>query len=416
MKRVVIVGGGWGGCAAAVETARRGVHTVLIERTDRLLGTGLVGGIMNNNGRKVAWEELRALGGGTLTEVIEGCFRHRDVSFPGHEHADLYDVGLIGSAVERCLARHGVTVEYGARIVSVDRKGKTLCRVSADDGRSWEGDVFIDATGTAGPAAVCARYGNGCAMCVLRCPSFGGRVSLTALAGVQEKTAKSPDGHIGSISGSCKLWKSSLKNDIVEALEQNGVVCLPLPPTLQEDLLERKACRQYALEAYRTHLVLLDTGHAKLMTPYFPLSDLRQIDGLERACYADPYAGGVGNSVRFTAMAPRNDALQVEGTDNLFCAGEKAGPLVGHTEALVTGTLAGYNAVQNVLNEPLLVLPRELAVGEAIALSREMLPEERCTFSGSVMFTRMLEKGWYPACSGQAVCRVEQCGLRNVFA
>ena len=43
------------------------------------------------------------------------------------------------------------------------------------------GDVFIDTTGTAGPPANCNKYGNGCAMCVLRCHSYGGRVSLAAM-------------------------------------------------------------------------------------------------------------------------------------------------------------------------------------------------------------------------------------------
>lgn len=50
----------------------------------------------------------------------------------------------------------------------------------------YNGDVFIDTTGTAGPVNNCVKYGNGCAMCIMRCPSFGGRISLTALAGIKE--------------------------------------------------------------------------------------------------------------------------------------------------------------------------------------------------------------------------------------
>ncbi|NLK76001.1 MAG: FAD-dependent oxidoreductase [Clostridiales bacterium] len=46
MVRIVIVGGGWAGCAAAVQAAKSSLaQVVLIERTDMLLGTGLVGGI-----------------------------------------------------------------------------------------------------------------------------------------------------------------------------------------------------------------------------------------------------------------------------------------------------------------------------------------------------------------------------------
>ena len=40
-------------------------------------------------------------------------------------------------------------------------------------------DVFVETTGSAGPMGNCARHGSGCAMCILRCPAFGPRVSLT---------------------------------------------------------------------------------------------------------------------------------------------------------------------------------------------------------------------------------------------
>lgn len=59
---IVTVGGGWAGCAAALGAAKAGVRSVLLERTDQLLGTGLVGGIMRNNGRFAAAEELIAMG------------------------------------------------------------------------------------------------------------------------------------------------------------------------------------------------------------------------------------------------------------------------------------------------------------------------------------------------------------------
>ena len=88
-------------------------------------------------------------------------------------------------------------------------------------------------------------------------------------------------------------------------------------------------------------------GRVKLMTTHVPLQQLRQVRGLENVRYADPYAGTVGNSMRYAALAPRDDAMQVQGgVDNLFCSGEKAGLLVGHTEAIVTGALAGHNAAR----------------------------------------------------------------------
>ena len=147
-------------------------------------------------------------------------------------------------------------------------------------------------------------------------------------------------------------------------------------------------------------MVLLDTGHAKLMTPSFPLDLLRQIPGFENARYEDPYAGGIGNSIRYLGMAPRDNALKVEEVDNLFCGGEKAGLLVGHTEAICTGALAGYNAVKAARREKPLVLPDSLwrrgrdRVRAATDAPRKELGL-KVTFSGSVYFERMKARGLY---------------------
>jgi folate-dependent tRNA-U54 methylase TrmFO/GidA len=145
------------------------------------------------------------------------------------------------------------------------------------------------------------------------------------------------------------------------------------------------------------------------------------VPGFENARYEDPYSGGVGNSIRFVSMSPRDDALHVEGVDNLFCAGEKAGLLVGHTEAVVTGVLAGHNAARFVLGEPLLVLPDTLAIGDAITHVREQMQTEKglglkFTFSGSVYFERMKELGMYTTDVVEIGRRVEAADLTDVFA
>jgi hypothetical protein len=285
----------------------------------------------------------------------------------------------------------------------------------------FEGDVFIDATGTAGGPANCNKYGNGCAMCVLRCHSFGGRVSVTAKAGVKEMIGRKGD-QIGAMSGSCKLLKESLDPAIVAALDQKGVAVVPLPASkILKGKLALKCCQQYAIPEFEENLILLDTGHAKLMTPFFPLELLRTIPGFENARFEDPYAGGMGNSIRYIGMAPRDDALKVEGVANLFCGGEKAGLLVGHTEAICTGVLAGYNAVKFARREKLMVLPGALAVGDAIGFVRQQMREEgvlslKYTFSGSVYFERMKAQGLYTTDRKQIEQRVGKAGLTGVFA
>ena len=418
--KIVVVGGGWAGCAASLCARKSGEETILLERTDSLLGTGLVGGIMRNNGRFTAAEECIALGGGELFQLAETCLRHKNINFPGHEHADLYDIARMPAAVSRYVKEQGVRVFYMARVVKAKKDENRITGVLTEDGRLFEADVFVDATGTFGPIANCTRHGNGCVMCAMRCPAFGGRVSLCGLAGIKERNARRADGSPGSMSGACKLMKESLSPDLAEQLSKTGVAVLPIPPSVRENRLSQKACQQYALEEFRDNLILLDTGHAKLMVTYFELSKLQSIPGFESARYEDPYAGGKGNSMRFFDMAPRDDSLKVTGLENVFCAGEKAGPLVGHTEAILTGALAGHNAVRYAKHMPLLILPRSLAAGEAIAFVREKLQMEeglslRFTFSGSVLFERMKDLGLYTTDVTAIRKRVKDAGLTGAL-
>ena len=419
--KIVVVGGGWAGCSAAYCARKNGAEVVLLERTDMLLGTGLVGGIMRNNGRYTATEEMIAMGGGDIFKVIDVNCRHKNIAFPGHEHASLYDIAKTPTAITDYLKGIGVNVVCQARITKAEAEEGTIKRVETADGTVYEGDVFIDTTGTAGPMNNCSKYGNGCAMCVLRCPSFGGRVSLAGLCGVKEMIGKKANGSIGAMSGSCKLYKESLAQEIVDELNEKGVAVIPLPEELIENHLDMKACQQYALKEFAENVILLDTGQAKLMTPFYTLDKLHRIPGFENARYEDPYAGGKGNSMRYFAMSPRDNALKIEGMKNLFCAGEKAGLLVGHTEAIVTGVLAGYNAVRCTKGEETLVLSRKTAIGEAIAYVNEKMKTEeglgkKYTFSGSVFFEHMKETGLYRMDLDEIKAVIKAEGLEDIFA
>lgn len=421
MCKVIVAGGGWSGCSAAVEAAKLGATVTLLERTDMLLGTGLVGGIMRNNGRYTATEEMIAMGGGDLFSVIEQNLKHKNVDFPGHKHADLYNIATLSSAVEKYLIHHGVKVVLNSRLINAEVENNRIISVKTADGTDYSGDMFIDTTGTAGPMNNCGRYGNGCAMCILRCPSFGGRISLSALEGVSELTGMRESGAIGSMSGSCKLLKESLSDEIRQTLDQKGVCVITVPEQLQEDHLSIKCCQQYALPAFKEHIVLLDTGHAKMMAPFYTLSVLHEVPGLEHARYEDPYAGGRGNSMRYFAMAPRKNTLEVQGIENLFCAGEKSGLIVGHTEAIVTGVLAGYNSLCKCRGIDMLTLPETTAIGDLIAtVGRAMKSEEgrkkKYTFSGSVFFKQMQEKGLYSTDREEIKKRIKSLGLEKVFA
>jgi threonine dehydrogenase-like Zn-dependent dehydrogenase len=422
MPRVVVIGGGWAGCAAALAAKKAGADVVLVEKTDCLLGTGLVGGIFRNNGRFTAAEEMIAMGGGDLFQMMDQVARHANIEFPGHKHASLYDVALMEPLVRRNLLEQGIELWLMSRACEVTTSGGRIESICMETGARLEGDVFVEATGTAGPQANCRKYGNGCAMCILRCPSWGGRVSIAGRAGIHEIVGRKPDGSPGAFSGSCKLHKDSVERGIVAELNRTGVAVVPIPKEMvHTEKLAIKACQQYALPEFAESLVLLDTGHVKLMTSFFPLDELRRVPGMENARYEDPYAGGKGNSIRYLAMSPRDDHLQVEGLDNLFCSGEKAGLLVGHTEAICTGVLAGHNAVRRTLGRPLLAIPRSTMVGEAISYVREEMQTEgglskKYTFSGSVLFEHLKELGLYTTDLAVIAARVEAAGVSGLFA
>jgi len=156
------------------------------------------------------------------------------------------------------------------------------------------------------------------------------------------------------------------------------------------------------------------------MTTYYPLEKLRKIKGLERAKYVDPYAGSKGNSIRYLSVAPRTNDLKVNGVYNLFCAGEKSGLFVGHTEAIVTGSLAGHNSVRLAMGIPLLILPSSIAIGDIISFANEKANtkegrRDRYTFAGSQYFTRMKELGLYTLDKEVIKDRIEKLNLTNVF-
>lgn len=419
--KVIIIGGGWAGCSAALEAVKLGAEVELYERTDLLLGVGNVGGIMRNNGRYTAAEELINLGAGDLIRIMDSIAIHKNIDFPEHKHAWLCDIGKAEPIVRRYLIECGVKIFLQSRITDVNMEGNKIKSLVLFNKDIITGDVFVETTGSTGSMPNCVKYGNGCVMCTLRCPSFGARVSISSRAGVNDLVGERTNGMKGAMSGSCEFPRESLSKDIIKELEKNGVVVIPIP---KEDVhlekLEQKVCQQYATLEFAENIILLDTGRVKLMTSHYPLDKLRKIKGLENVVYIDPLVGSNGNSIRYLCAAPRNNSMQVNGVENLFCGGEKSGFFVGHTEAMTTGTLAGYNAVQYLEKKSLLELPRELATGDIIAYANDKVKEgkmsERYTFSGAEYFERMKDLGLYSIDNDEIRSRVKKLNLTNIFS
>lgn len=432
MYRVIVIGGGWSGCAAALAAKKAGADVTLLEKTDLLLGLGNVGGIMRNNGRFTATEENIAMGADDLFAITDKCSRHINIDFPGHKHASLYDVTKVEPCVRRLLREKGIDIRLMTRAVDVVTRKKTKKQLGNSEdtvieklvlagGEEIEGDVFVETSGSTGPMGNCLTYGNGCCMCILRCPAFGPRVSISAKAGGSDIMGKRKDGYFGAFSGSGKLEKHSLSEELQQQLNETGVAIVPLPEkAIKREKLDMKVCKQYALNEYAENIILLDTGYAKIMTPFFDLESLRQVPGFEDARYVDPYAGGKGNSIRYLSVAERDNTMKAKGIENLFCGGEKSGLFVGHTEAISTGSLAGHNAVRYLKGIKPLELPVGTAIGDLISFANESLKTEeglmtRYTFAGAEYFRRMKEKGLYSTDPDELRSRVRRYGIENIY-
>ena len=314
-----------------------------------------------------------------------------------------------------------IKVKLISRVVNVECEDNILKAVILENGETIYGDAFVDTTGTTGPMGNCERYGNGCAMCVLRCPSFGGRVSITSRCGIDDMTGKRKNGDFGAFSGSMKILKTSLSQEIQDKLAKDGHVEIFLPEYLRDEKkLDIKVCQQYALPQFAQNVILIDTGHAKLMTPFFNLEKLRKVPGCENAMIVDPYAGGKGNSIRYMAVSPRDNYMRAENMENLFVAGEKSGFYVGHTEAICTGSFAGHNAARFCAGVDFLQLPESIAIGDMLKYSNiEMHKQDgdklRFTFAGGLYFNRMKELGLYTTDKEIIEDRIKKTGLFKVY-
>jgi folate-dependent tRNA-U54 methylase TrmFO/GidA len=120
------------------------------------------------------------------------------------------------------------------------------------------------------------------------------------------------------------------------------------------------------------------------------------------------------------AVGERDEFMRAVGIENLFLGGEKSGFFVGHTEAITTGSLAGYNASRLAAGEPLLRLPETMVCGDLLAYAETRLGEPdglsvRLTFAGGEYFERMKMLGLYTTDTEEIRRRVEMVGLSDVY-
>ena len=116
-------------------------------------------------------------------------------------------------------------------------------------------------------------------------------------------------------------------------------------------------------------------------------------------------------------MAYRDNSLKVDGFDNVFCAGTKCGPQHSLIDAVITGDLAGYNAVRWGLGLNCLDLPKTLALGAYIDhVGKMMRTKEGLKNRYGVKVPELLKAlNVYREDKEEIVKEVEKAGLLGVY-
>ncbi len=421
--KIVIIGGGPSGFSAAMVAKKVGAEVTVVERTDMLGGLGLVAGVAMPGSAISVFTEEKALGGADLADIFDAIATHKLIVVPGvGEDVTLYNPARLDSRLQKALSKAGVEFMLRKTVVNTEMSNNKINAVILQDGTRIIGDAFIDATGaTEGPKA-CNEWGRGCVECILRCPTFG------PPGGVVEKKVKTVAslnsyGKPGVTGTSVLISKASLSPIVEKQLNENGYAIIPVPSgvTIDEDRMKRAGMPLYFRhDIHKKNIILVDLGGvAKSLAAGGPMyaGSLRSFTGLEDAFIIQPNAGAIGHLVSWTTMAYRDNSLKVDGFENLFCAGHKAGPLVSLLAAIVTGDLAGYNAVKWSMGQDCLELPGTLMVGAFIDyVGQQMRSEEGLKRRyGTEEIELLKELKVYRKNRDEIIKEVENVGLKGVY-
>lgn len=418
---VIVVGGGFSGCAAAVAAAKAGASVQLFERTDMLSGAGLRAGRMNYNGKYVAAEEGKDMGFGDIFEALEDIVLHR-ANIVDEENVYIYDIGKVDRAMRQALQKAGIQPRLLSRVIDVEKNDGHISAIKLESKDKVRGDVFIDCTGSFGGIDTCIRYGKGCVMCIHRCPVFGNRVSIATKAGAKEMPHRRPDGTPGRLSPSITVFKESLSPQLRQRIEKEGAFSIRLPQEMIDYSKETKNFPGIRGKHQIEHLNLVNIGLVVKCPAigFFNLEDWRKIPGFENVLIEHPMGGAIFNFVHSTATSPREESMLVKGFANLFEAGEKSG-IGGIAECIAAGSLAGHNAVRAALGLKPFTFPKTTAIGDFLAVVSEAIETPGGLNTGHSMghrecFERIKKLGLYSTEAAPIRERIEKEGLTNVMA
>jgi len=417
--RVIVVGGGFSGIAAAIAASKAGAQATLLERTDMMSGAGLRAARLYHNLKIVGGEEAKALGGGEVFEALESILLHRG-NIIDEEAAFIYNTVRVDTTMQKAVEAAGVDLHMESRAVEVEKENGVLKAVTTQTRERFTGDVFVDASGTFGGLSNCVKYGHGCVMCFNRCLYFGDRVSIATQAGAEELHWTRPDGTPGSSGAAIAIFKESLSAELQAILKKEGTCTIPIP----EELIDYNRLKQ--LSAARgdrevSNINLVDIGLVAKCVGIgnFRLASLRKIPGFENIQIEYPMGGGGYHQISSMSITPRENSLRAKGFANLFIAGCKTG-LGGIVEVIATGILAGHNAARVAFGKEPIELPRSTAIGDMIAYMGERMATSAdlrvsLSMAHGVYFNRMKELGFASTDPAVIHKRIDTLGLTNIF-
>ena len=76
-----------------------------------------------------------------MFNITDKLSRHKNIKFPGHEHAWLYDVNKIEGEVCRKLEELGIKVNFITRITDIEIENGNIKGVYTSEGKYHKGEV-----------------------------------------------------------------------------------------------------------------------------------------------------------------------------------------------------------------------------------------------------------------------------------
>jgi hypothetical protein len=455
MTKVIVIGGGSAGIAAAVGARKAGAEVTLLERQDQLLGIGRIAGSMDVGGRYPLHLEIVEMGAGEVNEMLDevslpNMDNYRNSHYPWHslpgseemtKHSWVYNVLTAEPASRQLLEKLGVEIRWRSRVVNVAMEGKRVTKVKLDKTGEWlEADAFIDATGSAGGMKDCRKNVGGCVMCPwMQCPTFGDRVNLTEKIGAKTWSMRQKDGTPGVKYNGIYFYKESLSKELRDQLAFSHQIFVPFRGLTDWDSdpewswatrgQDGNDGEGHPADAETSWRVSPDTGRFRLLdrgifaggagpSP-IKLEQLRKIPGLENVVVAGPVGGqnlwSLGHDLVFT-----ENTMLVPPTDNYFAVGSKAN-LVDVQPCINTGILAGFNAVRSAVGKELVEIPLSTATGDIIDFSQKFLqnsdggPTTFVSAHAGHYLKRLKDIGIFPDNEEKMKKRVADAGFTDFF-